>query len=246
MKNGSYKYMEAIGEVLERIVQEQMENIEDTSQVIAKSLMDGGVLNIFGSGHSHMVVEEAFHRAGGLVPINAMNEQYLSPFNPGRSGRLERLSGIADAILDFYKPLKGEVIIVISNSGINSVPVEMALGAKERGLKVVAITSVAHSKAAEARHESGKKLYEIADIAIDNCGVLGDALLEIDGIPAKLGPSSTMAGIAIINAISVRVAEIMQAKGVKPPVLLSQNMEGGGEHNAALMQQYAARLKWIS
>lgn len=246
MSNSSYKFVEKVTEVLNRITEEQMPNIEKAAQAIAKSLMDGGVLNIFGSGHSHMLVEEAFHRAGGLVPINPLNQQYLSPFNPGRSGRLERLPGIADIILDYYKPQAGEVIIIISNSGINAVPVEMALGAKERGLQVVAITSIEHAKGAPARHESGKKLYELADIVIDNCGVLGDALLEVEGVPAKLGPSSTIAGATIINAITVRVAEIMQETGVTPPVLLSQNMEGAADHNAQLLKQYAGRLKWIS
>ena len=138
----------------------------------------------------------------------------------------------------------GEVIIIISNSGINAVPVEIT-GAKGAIYKLCP-TSIEHAKGAPARHESGKKLYELADIVIDNCGVLGDALLEVEGVPAKLGPSSTIAGATIINAITVRVAGIMQEAGVTPPVLLSQNMEGAADHNAQLLKQYAGRLKWIS
>jgi len=241
---GLSPYYEAVLRLLARIEETQGEAIEKAAEAVFFSLREGGVLHIFGSGHSHALAEEAFHRAGGLVPVNAILEDFLTPHtSPGKSGRLERVSGIASILLDYYEPHPGEVIVIASNSGINAVPVEMALAAKARELFVVAITSLAHSYSVPSRHESGKRLFEVADIVIDNCGEPGDGALAYPGLPVKVGPTSLIAGAFIINSLLCQVVDRFLAHGLVPPIYLSANLPGGEEHNRKVEAQYRGRIK---
>src|SRR5574337_293795 len=181
-------YYEAVVRLLGDIQRTQAEAIDRAADLIFSSLVTDGVLHIFGSGHSHSVAEEAFHRAGGLVPVNTMTESFLSPLtSPKKSGRLERLSGIAAILLDYHAPQPGEVLIIISNAGINPVSVELALEAKKRELTVIAITSLRHAQAVASRHASGKRLCAVADLVIDNGGEAGDGALAFPGLAAKVG-----------------------------------------------------------
>ncbi|MDE2485661.1 MAG: SIS domain-containing protein, partial [candidate division NC10 bacterium] len=232
-------YYEAVVRVLGEIQQTQAEAIDSASDLIFSSLLADGVIHVFGSGHSQLVAEEAFHRAGGLVPVNTMTEPFLSPLTPPKkSGRLERLSGIAAILLDYHAPQPGEVLIIISNAGINPVSVELALEAKKRELTVIAITSLRHAQAVASRHASGKRLCEVADLVIDNGGEAGDGALTFPGLTAKVGPTSLVAGAFIMNSIICRVVERFVAKGLTPPVYLSANLPGGDEHNRHLEAKY--------
>ncbi len=216
--------------------------IDEVAQKVFESMKGGGVLHLFGAGHSHMVVEEAFHRAGGLIPVNAMLEEYLMPHaTPSRNGPLERLPGLAKVIADYYDLKKTEVIVIISNSGINPTSVEMAQIAKEKGLHTVALTSVEHAKNTASR-ASGKKLYEICDNVIDTGGVVGDACISIEGLDVPVGPLSTLLGISIINMLAIRVAELYSENGLQAPVYLSANRPGGDERNKKLETQYRGRI----
>ena len=168
--------------LIEAVARSQARNLERVAQVIFTSLRGGGVFHVFGSGHSHALAEEAYHRAGGLVPVNAIQEVFLTPLTPpGTSSQLERMPGLAKTILDSHDLRPGEVVMVISNSGINAVPIEVALETKSRGLTVVALTSRRHSQGMPSRHASGKRLFEIADIVLDNCGEPGDAGVMYEG-----------------------------------------------------------------
>ncbi len=160
-------YLVNVQELVKTIQETQMDAIQTAAEWITESLEAGGVFHAFGSGHSHIIAIEAHHRAGGLVP--------MQPINDPAEGKAERLEGYAAILLNQYDVREGEVLLISSNSGINAVPIEMALEAKARGLKVVAITSMAHTQAGSARHSSGKKLYQVADLVIDNCGIMGDA-----------------------------------------------------------------------
>ena len=152
-------YHEAVTRLLTAIAGSQAGNLERAAQTVFESLSSDGVFHVFGSGHSHTLAEEAFHRAGGLVPVNAIQEVFLTPLAPaGMNGQLERVPGVAKIILDSHDLRSGEVLMVISNSGINVVPVEVALEGKARGLTVITLTSVNHSRAVPARHPSGKRL----------------------------------------------------------------------------------------
>lgn len=221
-----------------------LDSIDQVAHAAFQSMKDGnGVLHLFGSGHSHMIVEEAFHRAGGLIPVNAMLEEYLMPHaTPSRNGPLERLTGLAGVIADYYGLKAGEVIVIISNSGINATSIEMAMVAREKGLRTVAITNLKHSSQSKSRHASGKRLFELCDYVIDTGGVKGDACLQIPGVDVPVGPLSTMLGISIINMISVRIAELFAENGLPAPVYLSANLPGGDERNKKLEAQYKSRI----
>ena len=237
-------YYEAVVRLLSEIQQSQAETIDRAADLIFSSLGADGVLHVFGSGHSHSVAEEAFHRAGGLVPVNTMTEPFLSPLtSPKKSGRLERLSGLATILLDYHEPQPTEVLIIVSNAGINPVPVELALEAKKRKLTVIAITSLRHAQAVASRHPSGKRLFEVADLVIDNYGEAGDGALTFPGLSAKVGPTSLIAGAFIVDSIVCSVVERFVAKGLTPPVYLSANLPGGDEHNRQLEAKYKGRIK---
>ncbi|MEE8449633.1 MAG: SIS domain-containing protein [Thermodesulfobacteriota bacterium] len=241
-----HPYYQAAIEVLKRIEETQASVMDAAAQAVFLSLKEGGVLNVFATGHSSLVAQEAFHRAGGLVPVNPILEPFLSPLiSPRKSGGLERIAEIAAVLMDYYQLLSGEVLIIISNSGINSLAVEMGLAAKRKGLTLVAITSLAHSRGVDSRHISGNKLYQIADPVIDNCGQLGDAALSYPELSEKIAPTSTLAGIFIINRIVCQVVEAYLSQGLVPPVYLSANIPGGQEHNRNLEQQYRERIKLL-
>src|SRR5574337_616126 len=240
-------YYEAIVRLLSEIQHSQAEAIDKVADLTFSSLVADGVLHIFGSGHSHSVAQEAFHRAGGLVPVNTMAEPFLSPLtSPKKSGRLERLSRIADTLLDYHEPQRGEVLIIISNAGINPVPVELALEAKIRQLTVIAITSLGHARAVASRHTTNRRLFEVADLVIDNGGVAGDGTLAFPGLAAKVGATSLIAGAFIMNSIICGIVERFMAKGLVPPVYLSANLPGGDEHNRRLEAKYKGRIKLLA
>jgi uncharacterized phosphosugar-binding protein len=175
-----------------------------------------------------------------------MTELFLSPLTPPKkSGRLERVSGIAAILLEYHEPKPGEVLLIISNAGINPVPVELALEAKQRGLMVIAITSLRHAQAVPSRHMSGKRLFEIADLVIDNCGEPGDGSVAFPGLAEKVGATSLLAGAFILNSIVCGVVERYLEKGISPPVYLSANLPGGDEHNRQLEAKYKGRIRLL-
>jgi uncharacterized phosphosugar-binding protein len=239
-------YYQTVMRLIAAIMRSQGDSLERAAQAVFESLRADGVFHVFGSGHSHTLAEEAYHRAGGLVPVNAIQEVFLTPLTPpGMSGQLERVSGLARILLDGHDLRPGEVLMVISNSGINAVPVEVALEGKARGLTVIALTSLAHSRGVPSRNASGKRLFEIADIVLDNCGEPGDAAVRYEGLPGKVAPTSLVAGAYIINSLVCRVVELFLAKGLTPPVYLSANVPGGDEHNGRLEAKYRGRIRGL-
>lgn len=177
--------------------------------------------------------------------MNAMLEESLMETNVSRASMLERLSGYAEVILEGYDLLPGEVIVVISNSGINAVPIEVALECKKRGLHFVALTNMEHSQRMESRHSSGMKLFEVADDVLDNCGVYGDAGLTISGLAQKIGPRSTVSGTIIIQILTTIIVEQLLKRNVEPPVFISANASGGDKHNEQLVERYKNRIRYL-
>ena len=244
----AYNYLEnyfaRLFEILKNIRNSQAGIMQEAAEVITESVASGGIVHIAGTGHSHMLAEEVFARAGGLAAVNAILEPSLMLHTGAlKSSFTERLSGYGTILLNYYKVEPKDVLIVVSNSGANTVPVEMALVAKERGIKTIALTSLSYSRDVQARHPSGKKLYQVADIVIDNQGTPGDAIVKVEGLEQSVGASSTVAGAAILNAIFVQVAANLVDKGITPPIFISNKIKGADKHNARIVQKYRDRVK---
>lgn len=235
-------YIHAVQKILKRISTEQMSAIARAADIVADTIVAHGVLQVFGSGHSHMIAEEAFYRAGGLAPVNPILDKRLI-FLEGalESTHAERQSGYAESLLKREHIGPNDAALIISNSGRNAVPIEVALQMQRRKLNVIAITSLEQSRASVSRHNSGLRLFEIADVVIDNCTPAGDAVLEIPGLPHRLGPSSSVAGVAIVNCVMVETALRLQKRGLSVPVLPSSNV--GDDADQALAE---ALSPWIS
>jgi uncharacterized phosphosugar-binding protein len=211
--------------------------IRDLAPVIGRSIAEGGVLHTFGSGHSDVIAREIIGRAGGLVCVNGI----IDP----TGGFIENLVGYGTQLAERYdrqyQLLQGETIIVISNSGKNSAPLEIALYAKKKGLNVVGLTAVSMSSIYATVHPGKKNLHALADYVLDNGGVPGDAIVEVaSGIHA--GPTSTLASAMLLNLLVLEVTDWLKAHGHPLPVLRSQNLPGAIEHNRELGQKYKARL----
>jgi uncharacterized phosphosugar-binding protein len=240
-------YIDGLHAVLDRIQHEQAKSIERAGLLIANSLSQGGIVHAFGTGHSHLIADEAFFRAGGIAPVNPILDERLI-FLKGalESTRAEQETGFARTLIERESVEAGDVAIIISNSGRNAVPVEMALEMKGRGVPVIAITNLGQSSASQSRHSSGKRLFELADVAIDNCVPAGDALLEIPGLASRIGPSSTVAGAAIINSIIIEAVSQLLRRGEQLPVLPSANIEGVSEQTLEeILGRYRGRIRYF-
>jgi uncharacterized phosphosugar-binding protein len=239
-------YFDAIRDLLTQAETKNAAAMEQAAEAIATCMEHKGILHTFGTGHGHILAEELFYRAGGLVAVNALLDPGLMlHVSALSSSHLERLPGYAERVLERYQISAGDVMMIASNSGRNSVPVEMALVAQARGLTVIALTSMAHSQSQSSRHPSGKRLFEIADIVLDNCGTVGDAALEIEGLPGRIGATSTVIGAALLHSLVYEVVQKMLARGLQPDITISANVDGSDAHNAPLFAQYQNRLRHL-
>ena len=238
----SLKYIEKLNDTIAAMAKSECEIIAQVAGIIADSTMKDGLLHLFGCGHSHLAISEAFYRAGGFVPVNPIYETSAMLHEGAvKSSMVERMSGYAVHILDNYETRPGEVIIVFSNSGINSLPIEMALEAKVKGLIVVAVTSMAY-KNEKSRHSSGKKLFQVADYVIDTKIPKGDGLVELtEG--KIIAPGSTAVCAAIVNMLICEIGEHYLRAGEAPPFFISGNVEGGMERNQSYIDRYRHRIK---
>ena len=241
------KYIDGLQAVLARIKREQSDNIEKAGRLIADSLSAGGIVHAFGTGHSHLIADEAFFRAGGIAAINPILDERLI-FLKGalQSTRSEQESGLARSLIEREQVRSEDVAIIISNSGRNAAPIEMAMEMKARGVKVIAITNLEQSKPSASRDASGKKLFQLADISIDNCVPAGDALLTLPGLASRIGPSSTVAGAAIVNSLIIEAVVELLRRGESVPVLPSANVEGVSEETLKdILRPYKGRIKYL-
>ena len=238
---GAHAYMHAIRALLDKISQTQEQAIDQAANAIIKSIESGGMVYLFGTGHSHMLAEEGHNRAGGLAPVcPILSTNLMIHESASSASRLERLTGLASILLVRYQLTPKDVLIIFSNSGVNAVPVEMAILGKQIGLTVIAVVALEYAMHAPLS-PLGKRLNEVADIIIDNQGPRGDALIAIKGTDLKVGAPSTITGAFILNAIFTEVAWRMADAGELPPVYISGNMPNAAEHNLALKIRYRDR-----
>lgn len=236
--NEIQSYLEAVQALQTRVIAEQQETMAAVAARMAETIAADGRLFVFGTGHSHLLAEEAFYRAGGLAPVvPILSPMLMLHADPERGSRLERSEGLATPLLDWYQPQAGEMLFIFSNSGVNRLPVEMALEAKARGLTVVAVISRAYARQAPLS-TLGKRLDEVADLVLDNGGAPGDGLLSLNGSGWRVGPTSTIVGALIWNALVAETAARLRAQELEVPVFASLNMEGAAEHNAALLEKW--------
>lgn len=237
-------YIGIVQKTIEKAWNEQTDVIDQIASAIRSALMTKHSVFIFGCSHAGIIAEEVFYRTGGLAVINPI-------FFPGfmlntrpitMTSQLERVDGLGKIILKENRVKAGDVLIIHSVSGRNNVPVEMAIEAKKLGVTTVAITNISYSSAVTSRHPSGKRLFEVCDLVLDNKGDVGDAAITLEGLPEKIGPTSTAVGAALINAIVIETVGKMLEDGKIPPVFLSANLDGGDEHNKRIFEEYADQI----
>ncbi|MCE2789018.1 MAG: SIS domain-containing protein [Saprospiraceae bacterium] len=237
-----FEYAQKIQSHLQEVVQGQESVLLAASDWLADTIIHDRMIHTFGTGHSHMMALELFVRAGGLANVNAMlDSMVMTSEGSRRSAEIERIPGLAKIIWDQHKIDKEDVMIVISNSGRNALPLEMAMVAREFGMKVIAITSLTQSSKYPSRHSSGKKLMDVADLVIDNKVPSGDGILSIGG--CQTGASSTISGVFIVNLLATEAMKIAAEKGARLPVYFSQNIDGFS--NEELYDKYSGRVKHL-
>jgi uncharacterized phosphosugar-binding protein len=243
-------YFDKIQALLQEIREKELGNIQRAAEICAERIARGGLVFLFGNGHSRMLCEEMTPRQGCFVGFVAMVELSLSNHAAivGSNGLraplyLEKYEGYAEEILKSFHFGADDAFIVISTSGIRPVIVEMAMGARRRGLLVIGICSRRHCEQSPAAHSSGKKLIDVADLILDNHCPAGDCVLELDGLEWRTGPASTVTGAAIMNMLRCETAEKLLARGYKPVMLPSHQFVGNTSAAEQLDRFYEAYRK---
>ncbi len=232
--------------VLERVRQAQADAIRQAALLFADCIEKNGVIQVYGTGHSRALAMELAGRAGGLVPVNRIDLEDLAlrahwSLERVKLPEIECDLEAGRAILACYNVEPQDVFIITSNSGVNAAIVEVALQAKEQGRSLIAITSLEHTRRMESRHPSNKKLYELADVVIDNCGPFGDTLLELPG-GGKACSVSSLSGVLIDQMLTAETILALIARGMNPPIFISGNVPGGLEQGEKLRQRYEGRI----
>jgi len=239
--------------LLERIASTQADSIETAARWCADAIGSDGLVHLFGTGHSRIPVEEMFPRYGSFPGFNPIVELSMTFHTQvvGANGQrqamfIERQPGLAEVILSNFKFGPRDVMVVFSASGLTAVPVEMARGARRRGLRVIAVTSVAQSMSATPDAAAGARLLDEADLVIDLCTPEADALVFVNELETPVGPGSTIAAVTIVNAIKVRVAELLVQGGHMPPVLTRASLVGEEGSRALFDQAYQEHARRIA
>lgn len=223
--------------------EEELENIDRAAEYCATSVEKNRVIHVFGTGHSQMFAMEIYYRAGGLVPVNGMLTPHysLNP-KPKLSTYQERIEGFADKYLDLENTAADDTMVIVSISGRNASSVDMALAAKEKGMKVIGLTSLAFSNNVSSRHSSGKLLKDVADVVIDIKCDLGDAVLELEGLDSKFSGTSTVLGMVILESLIGRTIEICYKNGIDVPIFVSSNLDHGDKINEEHLANYKNKI----
>jgi uncharacterized phosphosugar-binding protein len=239
-------YRDQIVSIIDSVIDREGEAFDAVRDAVAQALASDRLLYVAGSGHSHLLAEEVFYRAGGIAAAQAiLDPDLMLHTGAHRSTQLEREEGRAERVLAAYPVTAGDVVIVASNSGRNAYPIEMALAAKARGATTVALTSLRHAQATTSRHQSGKRLFEVTDHVLDNGGEYGDASLAVGGGDIRMGPTSTIVGVFILNAIVAEAVDKLAREGVNVDVYQSANMQGAEAAAEAMLRRWQPRIRGL-
>lgn len=243
----SFAYVEHIKEILEKVTSTQWEAIDKCAAQIAEAIKDGHSVFIFGASHAGILAQEMFYRTGGLAVLNAIlpSEFMLNTRPVTQTSAMERLEGYPSVILKHTPIREGDVLLLHSVSGRNTAAIEMAIEAKKMGIATVAITNMEYTNGVTSRHSSGKKLFEVCDTVIDNCGDFEDSSMLLSGMHQKIAPTSSAIGCTIINMLVIRTVEHLLEMGVEPPIFHSANVDGGDEFNAKLFEKYKEQIHYM-
>ncbi|MFD7277745.1 SIS domain-containing protein [Streptomyces sp. NPDC059862] len=239
------QYLDAAIGLLHRIRDEEAEPIAAAGTLLADTVAAGGRLFAFGAGHSSLAAQDIVYRAGGLALMNLLAVPGVVGVDvmPATLGSaLERVDGLATAVLDSSPLRAGDALVIISLSGRNALPVEMAMHARTLGAKVIGVTSVAYTARTTSRHTSGTYLKDHCDIVLDSKIAVGDAELTLDTVPAPFAPASTVVTTALLQAVMATAAGTLADHGIEPPLLRSGNVDGGHDWNARVLEQYGDRI----
>lgn len=242
------EYVANVKSLLDQMVEEEDENLNKAANLLADAIEGDGRVFAWGSTHSSTTMQDIYVRAGGLLVINAifipgLEALQTNPF--GLTSKIERLSGYAEIILDYTPIRAGDVLIVVSVSGRNAVPIEMAKVAKERGVKVIAVTGYDYSTSVTPRHPDGKNMYAYADVILDNKAKPGDAILQDERMPAKFCPVTGITSSALLQCLVAETVEVLLDRGVVPPVFMAQNLDGGEEFNNKMFKKYRDKIFYL-
>ncbi|WP_148359411.1 SIS domain-containing protein [Peribacillus simplex] len=234
-------YFEEVQALLTIVGEQEKQSIKESVEHISKAVMSDGIIHLFGSGHSHILTEEVFYRAGGLAAIRPIFVEDLMLFKgASRSSQLERQNDLSEKFMHDEDIRPGDVCIVISSSGVNPVPIDVATIAKEKGAFVIGLTSPEYAKSCPSRHKQKHYLHDVVDLVIDNHISKGDTLLKSNNI--SFGSGSTVIGAVLLNMIFTQVIQTIIESGETPPVFLSSNIEGADEHNQKIIAKYKTRI----
>jgi len=241
------RYLEMLAARIGQVRTTQREPMVQAAAAMAEAIATGGMIYVFGCGHSAALSMDIFYRAGGLMLVQPIfDERVLLHYRPvTETSAWEREEGWAPEVFEKSGARAGDAMIVLSTSGRNGAPIDMALAAKSAGLTVIGVTSLAYAGSLPSRHSSGKRLHEIADIVIDNHSAPGDAEVALPGLDQKVGPMSTGIGSAILQALVVETVANLLSRGEAPPVFVSANLPGGDEHNEKVLTRYRERIRYL-
>lgn len=241
------EYRDIIVRTINEILNIEREGLERASDLMVDSIANGRMIYVLGTGHSALIAMEIFYRAGGLARIYPILDPSITIISGAvKSSLVERLSGYADILLNYYPISRGDTLIVISNSGKNAVPVEAAVMARDRGAHTIAITSIEYSKRLKPENRYGRRLFEVADVVIDNRVPEGDVVIEIEELGGvRIAPISTIVNAFIAHSLEILVIEKLIKRGIEPEIWVSVNIPRGSERNRALIEKYIGLIKHL-
>lgn len=242
------QYLEAEISYLKAVRDTQRESILKAADLCAECTINDGIIRVFGCGHSHLIADDVFYRSATLGNVQAILEETCTGNSEiFKSGFVEKLEGYAPLIADYHKIAPPDVAIVISNSGNNAMAIDFADACRKKGVPVIVLTNTEYSKTLKPRHSTGRRLMDTGDVVISNCSAIGDAAVEVKGLPMKVGSTSSIPFIGIINAVLAEAADMCIKRGFTPDVFYNGSLRVNnpeiGTHNFAIIDKYYGRMK---